>query len=101
MEGWLERQYDFSTLDNEAETLVIRELERQLTLPENEDVCRDEECILDMAAYALNHVTPLYRATLLGRLYASALDQEHAEEVRKAVTEAIEQVRNNPPSTAE
>ena len=101
MESWLERRYDLSALDNEAEKLVIRELERQLELPENADVCREEECILDMAAYALNHVTPLYRATLLGRLYAPALDEAHAEEVRRAVGEAIEQVRNNPPSTAE
>lgn len=96
-EEWISGRYDLTDLNNEAERFVLRELSRQLELPENEDVCREEECILDMVAFALNHVTPLYRTTLMGRLYAPALDEEHAEEVRQAVSGAIERVRENPP----
>lgn len=93
---WISASYDLSDLNNEAERLVVRELARQLELDENADVCRDEECILDMVAFALNHVTPLYRTTLLGRLYAPVLDDEHAEEVRQAVAAAIDRIRSNP-----
>jgi competence protein ComFB len=94
-------EYDFDQLANEAENLVISELERQLALAENADVCLSEECVLDMAAYALNHVPPMYRATLLGRLYAAELDQAHRDTVARAVSEAIETVRHNPPSDLE
>lgn len=94
----LRDEYDFSSLENEAENLVITELERQLALPGNEGVWRDEECVLDMAAYALNHVPPMYRATLLGRLYAAELDKTYHDTVEQAVREAIRVVSDNPPS---
>ncbi|MFW6223391.1 MAG: late competence development ComFB family protein [Spirochaetota bacterium] len=94
----LKDQYNFDYLENEAESMVVEELERQLALQENTGVCRTEECVLDMAAYALNHVPPLYRATLLGRVYRPALDEKHHGEVRAAVAEAIRVVRENPPS---
>ncbi|NBF41343.1 MAG: competence protein ComFB [Spirochaetes bacterium] len=94
----LKDEYNFDDLENEAENMVVEELERQLALEENARVCRTEECVLDMAAYALNHVPPLYRATLLGRVYKPALDEKHYGEVRDAVAEAIRVVRENPPS---
>jgi len=94
----LRDEYNFDLLENEAENLVITELERQLALEENAGVCRREECVLDMAAYALNNVPAMYRATLLGRLYAPELDQEHHDEVQRAVSKAIRTVRDNPPS---
>ena len=94
----LRDEYNFDDLENEAENMVVEELERQLALEENARVCRTEECVLDMAAYALNHVPPLYRATLLGRVYKPALDEKHYGEVRDAVAEAIRVVRENPPS---
>lgn len=95
----LRDQYDFEHLVNEAEHLVETELERQLSLPDNGDVCMSEDCILDMAAYALNHVPPLYRATLLGRIYATELDQKYHDKIETAVSAAIDRVRQNPPST--
>jgi competence protein ComFB len=95
----LREEYDFEYLVNEAEHLVIHELETQLELPENGDVCRTQDCILDMAAFALNQVPPLYRATLLGRIYARELDQKYHDQVTEAVRKAIARVRDNPPST--
>jgi len=94
----LKDQYNFDYLENEAENMVVEELEHQLALEENAGVCRTEECVLDMAAYALNHVPPLYRATLLGRVYKPALDEKHYGEVQDAVAEAIRVARENPPS---
>ena len=90
-------RYDFEQLENDAVRLVIEELERQLK--SRNDVCVTEECILDMAAYALNHVRPMYRATLLGKLYADAIGQEHHDEIERAVGEAIERINAHPPET--
>jgi competence protein ComFB len=89
--------YDFDLLKNEAEQLVLHELERQLAA-QTEDVCRCNECVVDMAAVALNSVKPLYRFSLLGTLYAAQAmnEQSYADSVQQAVAQAIEKVRTNP-----
>lgn len=92
----LRKYYDFEDLVNEAERLVIDELGRQLDLPENSDLLKREEYVRDIAAYALNQVRPMYRANLLGRLYAKAVDAEEEREVTEAVAEAINKIRGNP-----
>lgn len=83
-------------LHNEAERLVIEELERQLEKAPG-GVCRTPECILDMAAFALNLVRPMYRATLLGRVYAATLDAGDEKKIRDAVRQAIKKISENPP----
>ncbi|MDR1574681.1 MAG: late competence development ComFB family protein [Treponema sp.] len=89
--------YDFEFLKNEAEQMVLHELEKQLeTWPA--EVCRCNECVVDMAAIALNSVKPLYRFSLLGALYAAQAmnEQAYADSVQQAVAQAIEKVRINP-----
>jgi competence protein ComFB len=89
--------YDFEFLVNEAEKLVLNELGRQLEhYPE--PVCTCNDCVVDMAAIALNTVKPLYRVSLLGTLYASrAMDEKsYATSIREAVFNSIEKVRKNP-----
>ena len=90
-------EYDLELLKNEAEKLIVNELERQLETY-TEPLCLCNECVLDMAAIALNTVKPLYRVSLLGTLYtASAMDEKaYASSVRDAVYVAIEKVRKNP-----
>ena len=90
-------QYSFDLLKNEAETLVIREIEQQLQSG-HADMCRCNDCISDAAAMALNNVKPLYRFSLLGSLYAShaMTEQAYAESIKKAVTQAIKRVKANP-----
>ena len=89
--------YNFDLLKNEAEVLVIREIEHQLNNG-HEDMCRCNECIVDIAAISLNNVKPLYRFSLLGTLYASQAmtEQTYADSVKQAVVEAITRVKNNP-----
>ena len=89
--------YDFELLKNEAELLVLRELEKQLETYEPE-ICRCNECIVDMAAIALNAVKPLYRFSLLGTQYAAQAmnEKSYAESVEQAVTQAINRVKANP-----
>ncbi|MDR0598861.1 MAG: late competence development ComFB family protein [Treponema sp.] len=90
-------EYDFEFLKNESEKLVIEELGRQLEKREDE-ICRCNECVVDMAAVALNTVKPLYRVSLLGTQYAaSAMGEEpYAKSLRNAVARAIEKIRKNP-----
>ena len=90
-------EYDFELLVNEAEALVLRELEIQLA-DHSEEICRCNECVVDMAAVALNTVKPLYRFSLLGTLYTSQAmsEQTYAESVKEAVTAAIAKVKDNP-----
>ena len=88
--------YDFDVLKNEAQRLVIDELALQIA--ERPELCLCEECVLDMAALALNAVKPLYRVSLLGTLYtARAMDEaSYAQELRQAVSTAISRVHANP-----
>jgi len=93
----LARIYDFELLKNEAEQLVLLELEKQLEAYTGE-LCRCNDCVVDMAAIALNTVKPLYRFSLLGTLYtAQAMSEtDYADSVRQAVSTAIEKVKQNP-----
>lgn len=87
----------FELLKNEAETLVVREVEEQLKSG-HEEMCHCNDCMIDVAAIALNNVKPLYRYSLLGTLYASQAmtEQTYAQSVREAVAQAIEKVKKNP-----
>jgi competence protein ComFB len=87
----LTTMYSFDELTNEAERLVIEELGRQLSEIDSSG-CRGEDCVMDMAAYALNHVRPMYRVNLMGRLYADTLVEQYGEEIRTAVAEAIRKI---------
>ena len=90
--------YNFELLKNEAEQLVLNELEKQLANQKEPDFCRCNECVVDMAAMALNSIKPLYRFSLLGTLYAAQAmnEQSYAESVQQAVAQSILKVHGNP-----
>ena len=91
----LKDTYDFESLVNEAETLVLNELESQIS--GTPGICTCQDCILDMAAFALNKVKPTYRVSLMGSVYAKSADQtEYGKDIKRAVREAIQKVRANP-----
>ena len=116
----LRDRYDFESLVNVAENLVLRELEAQLARmaagmkgassagmkgassagmkgASSADICTCQDCVLDMAAYALNNVKPSYRVSLMGSFAAGrAEDAGYAKEISRVVREAIEKVRANP-----
>jgi len=89
--------YNFELLKNEAEQLVLVELEKQLA-SQGSEFCRCNECVVDMAAMALNSIKPLYRFSLLGTLYAAQAmsEQSYAQSVQQAVAQAIDKVHSNP-----
>ena len=88
---------DLDFLKNEAETIVLGELERQLkNFPEQ--ICTCKECLLDMLTLALNSIKPLYRVTLMGKIYTGMAMNEkaYATSVRESVFKAVEKVYKNP-----
>lgn len=91
------RKHDFSLLTNEAESMVIEELGVKLESEEFKDGCACQDCVLDMAAYALNHLKPIYRVSLLGSMYAHSMGEgSYKSEVERSVVEAIRKIRENP-----
>ncbi len=88
-------RYNFEDLVNEAERLVMDELERQLG-ERGALEGLEEDLVLDMAAYALNHVRPIYRVNLLGRLYAQNVTDEYRAELSSAVSAAVDKVLGEP-----
>ena len=110
----LRDRYDFDSLENEAEGLVLAELEIQLArlgaqtpqkvradaLPPKTGAgapCACQDCVLDMAAYALNRVRPSYRVSLVGTFVDKTEEKAgYAREISQAVREAIEKIRANP-----
>jgi competence protein ComFB len=91
----LKDRYDFDSLVNEAERTVLGELESQMAVSAN--ICKCQDCVLDMAAYALNNVKPTYRVSLMGTVYARAVnDVGYAAEISRAVADAIKKIKANP-----
>ena len=93
----IKESYDFQNLVNETERLVMEHLEKELKKDYAKDFCKCQECVLDMAAYALNSLKPVYRVSLMGTLYAHNLDDtEYGKEVGKAVRKAVLKIAGNP-----
>ncbi len=92
----LSDNYDLSDLMNQMEDFVFTELENQLAAIADEDICKCNDCILDMACYALNNVQPRYRSSLMGSLYARVENSEVNKSVKGNVTEAIHKISQNP-----
>ena len=87
--------YDFENLVNGAERMVIEELESQLRNAVG--VCTCQDCVLDMAALALNNVKPVYRVSLMGSVYArSGVSEQYAQGITRAVKDAISRIKANP-----
>jgi competence protein ComFB len=92
----IRERYDFQSLRNEAEELVAAEIEKQI--PAHPELCTCSECILDVAAYALNSVRPRYRVSLLDSVYIQPEERdEYLKEIRRAVHDGILKVSTNPP----
>lgn len=92
----IRERYDFQSLRNEAEELVVSEIEKQI--PAHPELCTCSECILDVAAYALNSVRPRYRVSLLDSVYIQPEERNvYLKEIQRAVHDGILKVSTNPP----
>jgi len=89
--------YEFDLLINEAENLVIEELEEQLSDEKFDDICKCQDCVLDMATFALNQIPPKYRSSYIGIIYAQQYQSgEYRELIKQSVKTAIDKISSNP-----
>ncbi|ADO77922.1 late competence development ComFB family protein [Halanaerobium praevalens] len=86
-----------SELNNITEEIVLEMLEKLLKREEFDNICKDQECLLDMATYALNRLPAKYVATFRGEAFSKAdeLEQQHSVDVLAIVTQAIKVVAAN------
>jgi hypothetical protein len=87
----LRDDFRFDDLQNIALDLVLDELEIQIGNRPG-PVVVNQEIVLDLVAYALNLLPPMYRTSLLGRVYAAGLRIQYGPEVSRAVQEAIQKI---------
>ena len=93
----LSDSYNFENLINETERIVLEQMELQLQNKGSKDICKCHDCVLDMAALALNTLKPHYRVSLIGKVYSETiLEREYAQEVKDAVSMAIKKIADNP-----
>ena len=87
--------YNFEYLKNEAEEIVKEILEKELG--KDDSICKCQDCVLDIVAFALNNIKPIYKTSLTGSLYAkSARQTEYIKAAEEAVKYAVDVVKKNP-----
>lgn len=82
-------------LQNYTEIMIDHLMES--VLKNYDDICKCDKCLLDIKAIALNSLPPRYVVSEKGELYKKVeeLDTQIQVDVIRAITKAIEQVRNN------
>lgn len=87
--------YDLSYLRNRSAEMVFARIES--FLEERQDFCHCEQCVLDLLAYVLNHVTPMYGTSLLDPFRPNpAREKKIAIEIDLALTAGAKRVSEHP-----
>lgn len=88
-------EYPVESLINENEDCVFRTIEN--VLASGVDICRCKDCMLDVAAIALNNLKPYYRVFLVRPVHCdSEFIEARLRKVEEEVRKAIEIVRLRP-----
>jgi competence protein ComFB len=89
------RSYDLENLENRGLKIVLARL--GTFLEERPDFCRCEQCVFDLLAFTLNHVTPLYASSLLGPLAGNErLLDKISIEIEMALEDGARRIARNP-----
>jgi len=90
----LER-YSFEHLINRSADMVFERIEELLDV--RDDFCHCQECVLDLIAYTLNRVTPLYGTSLLGSLHPNRKKEKKVQiEIDLAINAGIKRIIEHP-----
>ncbi len=88
-------RYNLENIENRSMRMVLERVGDYLE--EQPGFCRCEQCVFDLLAYTLNHVTPLYRSSLLGSLGGSdRLLKKLDIEIEMALEEGARRIARNP-----
>lgn len=85
-------------LHNHTEDVVIHAMESILEDKKFSNVCKCDQCLLDMASYALNRLPAKYTATQKGNIITKLdeFEQQLNVDVISTVTKAINLVSRDP-----
>jgi len=90
----LSESYDLESIGNRSEQIVYEAVER---LVQDKAMCTCEECVLDLVAWTLNHVTPQYYTSLLTPLNPDpAREQKVRVEVDLAIASGLKKLKVHP-----
>jgi competence protein ComFB len=88
-------KYPVGSLINENEEAVFTMLDKLLA--ELKDICTCQDCMMDVAAIALNNLKPNYRVFLLRPVHRDdGLVKAHFKEIEEAVRKALAVVMARP-----
>jgi competence protein ComFB len=91
----LEQSYHLENIRNRTAEMVVKRVER--LLEESRDMCTCEQCVLDLVAYTLNHVSPQYGTSLLDPLAPNPEQQRKVQiEIEVAIEEAARRIHARP-----
>jgi len=91
----LNERYNMETLGNRSQELVVEAIEK--LVDGGDALCPCEECVMDLVAWTLNHVTPRYYTSLLSPLQPDAvLERKVRVEIDLALAAGLKRLREHP-----
>jgi competence protein ComFB len=91
----LSERYNLDSIGNRSEEIVHEAIERLIA--EGTTMCTCEECVLDLAAWTLNHATPRYYTSLLSPLNPDpSLEHKVRVEVDLALASGLKRLKAHP-----
>ena len=91
----LDEKYDLGKIRNRSAEAVHRKIEE--LLERGKGFCRCEDCVLDLVAYVLNHVTPSYATSLLDPLHPNGERvKKIAVEIDLAINAGMKKISSHP-----
>jgi len=91
----LNERYDLESIGNRSEQMVWDSIER--LLENGTGVCTCQECVQDLVAWTLNHVTPQYYTSLLTPLNPDpARERKVRVEVDLAIASGLKKLKAHP-----
>ena len=91
----LNERYNLDSIGNRSQEIVHDAIGR--LVGEGTAMCTCEECVLDLAAWTLNHVTPRYYTSLLSPLRPDPLlEHKMRVEVDLALASGLKRLRAHP-----
>ena len=91
----LNERYNLENLRNRTEEMVFEAIEKQIE--KGGDMCTCEECVLDLTAWTLNHVTPGYCTSLLAPLAPRPeVARKMHVEIELALASGLKKIQRHP-----
>jgi competence protein ComFB len=88
-------RYNLDCITNRSQQLVHEAV--ATLLEDGTDACRCPECVADLVAWTLNHVTPRYATSLLAAIEPDEkLEKRIGLEIELALRSGLERLRRHP-----